>query len=86
MAPQHLYPRHLRALRLTRGLSLREVSLQTGIPIQSLSVYELGKAKAPITRLVQLAALYRVTLDRLFHLPRGKRAPCRPPAGEARTS
>lgn len=86
MASQHLYPRHLRALRLTRGLSLREVSLQTGIPIQSLSVYELGKAQAPMTRLVQLAALYRVTLDRLFHLPRSKRLPARPDPCGSRTA
>ena len=81
MAPQHLYPRHLRALRLTRGLSLREVSLQTGIPIPSLSVYELGKVQAPMSRLVQLAALYHVTIDRLFHLPRPRRARPRHPAG-----
>jgi len=74
MAPQHLLPRQLRALRRERGFTLRQVSLQTGIPVQSLSVYERCQVEPPITRLVQLASLYHVTLDRLFHRKTGSRA------------
>lgn len=63
---RHLLPRQLRPLRLKRHLTLRAVSLQTGIPIQSLSVYERLEVEPPISRLVQLAALYTVSLDALF--------------------
>lgn len=81
MAPAHLLPKKLRKVRRDKNLTLQEVSLQTGIPVQSLSVYERGEVQAPVSRLVQLAALYTVSLDYLFNLPRPK--PLHPPSDRA---
>lgn len=69
MAPAHLLPKKLRTVRRAKNLTLQEVSQQTGIPVQSLSVYERGEVEAPMHRIVQLAALYTVSLDYLFNLP-----------------
>lgn len=68
MASQHLLPQNLRALRRRRGYTLRHVSLQTGIPVPSLSAYERHQMRPPIDRLIQLATLYSVSLDTLCGL------------------
>lgn len=72
MAPAHLLPKKLRKVRHDHKLTLQDVSLRTGIPVQSLSVYERGEVQAPMDRIVQLASLYTVSLDYLFNLPSGK--------------
>lgn len=68
MAAQHLLPQNLRVWRERQGFTLRQVSLQTGIPVPSLSAYERFQMRAPIDRLIQLASLYAVSLDCLCGL------------------
>ncbi len=56
----------LRALRLERKLSLKEVALATSISTSFLSLVENGKSDITIGRLVRLVNLYGVTLTDLI--------------------
>src|SRR5688572_18730681 len=56
----------LRALRLSKGLSLKEVALATEISTSFLSLVENGKSDITIGRLVRLVNLYGVTLTDLI--------------------
>ena len=55
----------LRALRLSKGLSLKEVALATDISVSFLSLVENGKSDITIGRLVRLVNFYGVTLTDL---------------------
>jgi transcriptional regulator with XRE-family HTH domain len=56
----------LRALRLSKGLSLKEVALATDISTSFLSLVENGKSDITIGRLVRVVNLYGVTLTDLI--------------------
>lgn len=59
----------LRALRRARGLTLAEVSEQTGVSVSTLSRLESGRRRPVLEVLMPLAQTYRVTLDELVDAP-----------------
>ncbi len=59
----------LRAVRSRRGMTLAEVSADTGISVSTLSRLESGSRRATLELLVGLAWTYRVTLDELVDAP-----------------
>ncbi|QKE84753.1 XRE family transcriptional regulator [Arthrobacter sp. NEB 688] len=62
--------RRLREVRTRRGMTLAEVSADTGISVSTLSRLESGARRATLELLVGLARVYRVTLDELVDAPR----------------
>jgi transcriptional regulator with XRE-family HTH domain len=59
----------LKALRLARGLTLAELSDETGISVSTLSRLESGGRRATLELLLPLARAYRVPLDDLVGAP-----------------
>jgi transcriptional regulator with XRE-family HTH domain len=59
----------LRALRARRGLTLAELSEQTGISVSTLSRLESGGRRPTLDLLVRLAGVYRASLDDLVGAP-----------------
>ena len=59
----------LRALRARRGLTLVELSEQTGISVSTLSRLESGGRRPTLDLLIRLAGVYRVSLDDLVGAP-----------------
>ncbi|GAA4063525.1 helix-turn-helix domain-containing protein [Agromyces indicus] len=59
----------LRALRTRRGLTLGELSEQTGISVSTLSRLESGGRRPTLDLLIRLAAVYRASLDDLVGAP-----------------
>jgi transcriptional regulator with XRE-family HTH domain len=59
----------LRAVRTRRGMTLADVSADTGISVSTLSRLESGARRATLELLVGLARVYRVTLDELVDAP-----------------
>ncbi|WP_127792593.1 helix-turn-helix domain-containing protein [Agromyces sp. LHK192] len=59
----------LRALRQRRGLTLAELSEQTGISVSTLSRLESGGRKPTLDLLIRIAGVYRATLDDLVGAP-----------------
>lgn len=59
----------LRALRARRGLTLAELSEQTGISVSTLSRLESGGRRPTLDLLIRLAAVYRASLDDLVGAP-----------------
>ncbi|MEL4317490.1 helix-turn-helix transcriptional regulator [Leifsonia sp. YIM 134122] len=59
----------LRAIRESRGLTLRDVEEVSGISISTLSRLEAGTRRAQLDLLMPLAQLYRLTLDDLVGAP-----------------
>ncbi len=57
--------KELRAARQAAGFAINEVAAITGWSRQTINTYENGHAVPPINKLVQLADLYKVSLDRL---------------------
>ena len=55
----------LKQLRIKRKLTQFEVEELTGINRSTLSIYELGIRVPPIDKLMQLALLYKVSIDYL---------------------
>lgn len=55
----------LRQLRIKRKSTQFEVEELTGINRSTLSLYELGIRVPPIDKLMQLALLYKVSIDYL---------------------
>lgn len=53
----------LRQLRIKRKLTQHEVEELTGISRSTLSLYELGIRTPSIDKLIQLALLYKVSID-----------------------
>ncbi|MFC0673667.1 helix-turn-helix domain-containing protein [Brachybacterium hainanense] len=60
---------HLRALRLRRDATLREVSAATGISVSTLSRLESGGRRPSLELLMPLATVYGVSLDELVDAP-----------------
>jgi transcriptional regulator with XRE-family HTH domain len=65
--PQPTLGRRLKALRVSRGLSLKDVAGDTGLSTSFLSMVETGRNEMTVGRLVSLASFYKVGLDDLLH-------------------
>jgi len=59
----------LRALRTRRGLTLAELSEQTGISVSTLSRLESGGRRPTLDLLIRIAGVYRASLDDLVGAP-----------------
>jgi transcriptional regulator with XRE-family HTH domain len=57
--------RRLKALRVSRGLSLKEVAAETGLSASFISMVETGRNEITIGRLVTMAEFYEVGLGDL---------------------
>ena len=64
--PQPTLGRRLKALRLSRSLSLKELSASTGLSSSFLSMVETGQNEMTVGRLVALADFYEVGLTDLI--------------------
>lgn len=60
--------KRLRKLRIEHNLTQNEVSILTGIKRSSIASYELNEQLPPVDKLIQLANLYKVSLDYLCGL------------------
>lgn len=58
----------LRELRIEQNLTQNEVAILTGIKRSSIASYELNEQLPPVDKLIQLANLYKVSLDYLCGL------------------
>lgn len=61
----HIWSTRLKALRIQNNLSQAEVAKVIQCSQVAYGMYELGKRKIPIDKLVVLAKYYRVSLDYL---------------------
>ena len=57
--------KRLRKLRIEHNLTQNEVSILTGIKRSSIASYELNEQLPSVDKLIQLANLYKVSLDYL---------------------
>jgi transcriptional regulator with XRE-family HTH domain len=64
--PQPTLGRRLKALRVGRGLSLKEVAAKTGVSASFLSMVETGRNDMTVGRLVLMADFYEVSLGDLL--------------------
>ena len=60
--------KRLRKLRIEHNLTQNEVSILTRIKRSSIASYELNEQLPPVDKLIQLANLYKVSLDYLCGL------------------
>ena len=60
--------KRLRKLRIEHNLTQNEVSILTGIKRSSIASYERNEQLPPGDKLIQLANLYKVSLDYLCGL------------------
>ena len=60
--------KRLRKLRIEHNLTQNEVSILTGIKRSSIASYELNEQLPPVDNRIQLANLYKVSLDYLCGL------------------
>ncbi len=58
----------LRELRIEQNLTQNEVAILTGIKRSLIAAYELNEQLPPVDKLIQLAKLYKVSLDYLCGL------------------
>ena len=63
MTHQPALGRRLKALRTSRGLSLKELGAETGVSASFLSMVESGRNDLSVGRLMVLADFYGVGLD-----------------------
>ena len=63
MTAQPALGRRLKALRVNRGLSLKEVGAETGVSPSFISMVETGRNDLSVGRLMVLADFYGVGLD-----------------------
>lgn len=59
----------LRALRQQRGVTLRDLTEETGISVSTLSRLESGQRRPTLEQLLPLARAHRVSLDELVDAP-----------------
>jgi transcriptional regulator with XRE-family HTH domain len=64
--PQPKLGRRLKSLRVSRGLSLKDVAAKTGLSASFLSMVETGRNEITIGRLVAIADFYEVGLGDLI--------------------
>jgi transcriptional regulator with XRE-family HTH domain len=65
--------RRLKALRLSRGLSLKQVAAATGVSSSFISMVETGRNDLSVGRLVMLADFYGVAVDDILPARRADR-------------
>jgi len=53
----------IRKLRLTKGLSQKDLAKHVGVTYQQIQNYEKGKSKIPVDRLIKIAETLEVSLD-----------------------
>ena len=53
----------IRRLRLTKGLSQKDLAGYVGVTYQQIQNYEKGKSKIPVDRLIRIAEALEVSLD-----------------------
>ncbi|MEO2153204.1 MAG: helix-turn-helix transcriptional regulator [Aquificota bacterium] len=53
----------IRKLRITKGLSQKELASYVGVTYQQIQNYEKGKSKIPVDRLIKIAEALEVSLD-----------------------
>jgi transcriptional regulator with XRE-family HTH domain len=53
----------IRKLRLTKGISQKELASHVGVTYQQIQNYEKGKSKIPVDRLIKIAEALEVSLD-----------------------
>ena len=53
----------IRKLRLTKGLSQKDLAKYVGVTYQQIQNYEKGKSKIPVDRLIKIAEALEVSLD-----------------------
>jgi transcriptional regulator with XRE-family HTH domain len=53
----------IRKLRLTKGLSQKDLAKYVGVTYQQIQNYEKGKSKIPVDRLIRIAEALEVSLD-----------------------
>ena len=58
--------RHVRALRMSRGLSQTELANQMGVTFQQVQKYESGANRISMGRLTRVAKLFRVSVPYLL--------------------
>jgi transcriptional regulator with XRE-family HTH domain len=75
--------RRLKALRVNRGLSLKEVGAKTGVSSSFLSMIETGRNDLSVGRLMVLADFYGVGLDEILQDRPGRPFALRPADGTA---
>ena len=63
--PQPKLGRRLKALRVSRGLSLKEVAAKTGLSASFISMVETGRNEMTVGRLLAMADFYEVGLGDL---------------------
>lgn len=64
--PQPTLGRRLKALRTSRGMSLKDVAAETGVSASFLSMIEMGRNEMSVGRLVTMADFYEVSLGDLI--------------------
>jgi transcriptional regulator with XRE-family HTH domain len=83
MTHQPALGRRLKALRVNRGLSLKEVGAETGVSSSFLSMIETGRNDLSVGRLMVLADFYGVGLDEILQDRPGRPFSLRPADGTA---
>ena len=58
--------RNIRYLRISRGLTQRQLAEQLHVSVQAVSKWETGSAYPDLVLLLPIARLFSVTLDELF--------------------
>ena len=59
--------KNIKRLRLESGLTQRLLAYRLRVSVQAVSKWERGAAYPDITLLPQIAKLFGVSIDRLFH-------------------
>ncbi|MBE6683936.1 MAG: helix-turn-helix transcriptional regulator [Ruminococcaceae bacterium] len=59
--------KNIKRLRLESGLTQRLLAYRLRVSVQAVSKWERGAAYPDITLLPQIAMLFGVSIDRLFH-------------------
>lgn len=81
------FAENLMALRKLRGWSQEELGSQIGVTRQTVSKWEMGQSTPELEKLVELAKLFNMSIDRLVGLEReeGAASSCRQARSEARS-
>ena len=61
------FSHNLRRLRLAKGLTQEQLAAMLGVSIQSISRWECGNTLPDVMLLPEIARLYGVTVDDLYH-------------------
>ena len=62
----HLKRTRLLDARKTAGLTLRQLSARTGVPVTRLSDYERGLSQPLVPTAIRIARFYRRSVEELF--------------------